>query len=382
MKIAHKLLVSLATAIALIPVYSPGASQKEPRVTQVIREVKLLPSDKDPQPAEVNDRVPEDTAVRTGDKSRSELTFADLTISRLGANTIYSYARGGRNIDLGGGSVLLRVPKDSGGASVRSSAVSVAVTGTTLILEGSKGGRSKLIVLEGRARLGLIKYPSQTRNVLAGYMLDVPAGATTLPMPVKIDLKRTMKEHPLIAGFPPLPSEPLILAAAENQPSGDEPVYQGQPVAGQPVGVGPGFPPGYPPGFPPGYPPGYGGGGRPTQPGNPGGGKGGKGDTKNPPTGETKPPGGDTKPPGGTTTPPTGGTRPPGGNTKPPVDVVTKLPGGIKQPPTGQQGTIPNTGYTTRPPGYTTNPTSGSTKVPGRNVRVRPQPTPSGPVIK
>ena len=375
MKIAHKLLVSLATAIALIPVYSPGASQKEPRVTQVIREVKLLPSDKDPQPAEVNDRVPEDTAVRTGDKSRSELTFADLTISRLGANTIYSYARGGRNIDLGGGSVLLRVPKDSGGASVRSSAVSVAVTGTTLILEGSKGGRSKLIVLEGRARLGLIKYPSQTRNVLAGYMLDVPAGATTLPMPVKIDLKRTMKEHPLIAGFPPLPSEPLILAAAENQPSGDEPVYQGQPVAGQPAGVRPGFPPGYPPGFPPGY----GGGGRPTQPGNPGG---GKGDTKNPPTGETKPPGGDTKPPGGTTTPPTGGTRPPGGNTKPPVDVVTKPPGGIKQPPTGQQGTIPNTGYTTRPPGYTTNPTSGSTKVPGRNVRVRPQPTPSGPVIK
>ena len=206
MKIAHKLLVSLATAIALIPVYSPGASQKEPRVTQVIREVKLLPSDKDPQPAEVNDRVPEDTAVRTGDKSRSELTFADLTISRLGANTIYSYARGGRNIDLGGGSVLLRVPKDSGGGSVRSSAVSVAVTGTTLILEGSKGGRSKLIVLEGRARLGLIKYPSQTRNVLAGQMLDVPAGATTLPMPVNIDLKRTMKEHPLIAGFPPLPS--------------------------------------------------------------------------------------------------------------------------------------------------------------------------------
>ena len=146
MNITHKLLVSLATALAFIPLPAGAAAQKEPRVTQVIREVNLLPSDKDSRPAEVNDRVPEDTAVRTGDKSRSELTFADLTISRLGANTIYSYARGGRNIDLGGGSVLLRVPKDSGGASVRSSAVSVAVTGTTLILESSRGGRSKLLV--------------------------------------------------------------------------------------------------------------------------------------------------------------------------------------------------------------------------------------------
>ena len=188
----------------MIPVHIRAASLKEPRVTQIIREVKLLPSEKDPRPAEVNDRVPEDTAVRTGDKSRSELTFADLTISRLGANTIYSYAQGGRNIDLGGGSILLRVPKDSGGGSVRSSAVSVAVTGTTLILESSRGGRNKLLVLEGSARLGLIKYPKQTRSVRAGQMLDVPAGATTLPMPVDIDLKRTMKEHPLIAGFPPL----------------------------------------------------------------------------------------------------------------------------------------------------------------------------------
>ena len=93
MKIVHKLLVSAAAALALIPVHVRAASQKEPRVTQVIREVKLLPSEKDPRPAEVNDRVPEDTAVRTGDKSRSELTFADLTISRLGANTIYSYAK-------------------------------------------------------------------------------------------------------------------------------------------------------------------------------------------------------------------------------------------------------------------------------------------------
>ena len=296
MKMTREYLFPLAIALVFIPVHAGTAAQKDARVTQIIREVKLLPSDKDAVAAAMNDRVPEDTAVRTGDKSRSELTFADLTISRLGANTIYSYNRGGRNVELGGGSVLLRVPKDAGGGSVRSSAVSVAVTGTTLILESARGGRSKLLVLEGSVRLGLVKYPAQTRNVQAGQMLDVPAGATTLPLPVNIDLKRTLKEHPLLAGFPPLPSQGLILAAAENQSSGaGEPVYQGQPVAGQPTGPGfPGF--GLPPilvgGGTVGNPRGPRDPGQPNNPGNPG-----KGDTRKPPVGVKQPPPRGKKPP-------------------------------------------------------------------------------------
>lgn len=62
-----------------------------------------------------------------------------------------------------------------------------------------------------------------------------------------------MKQHPLLAGFPLLPSQDLIVAAAQAQRRG-EPVYQGQPVAGQPgtpggVGGGLRFPPGLFPKF-------------------------------------------------------------------------------------------------------------------------------------
>lgn len=281
MKIAPTIVAALTTLIGLFPAGQVGAaSQKEGRVTEIVRDVKLLPSETEARPASMNDRVPEEIAVRTGDKSRSELTFADLTISRLGANTIYSYNKGGRSIDLTGGSVLLRVPKDSGGGSVRSSSVSVAVTGTTLILESARGGRSKLLVLEGSVRLGLRKYPAQIRTVQAGQMLDVPEGATTLPMPVNIDLKRTLKEHPLLAGWPPLPSQGLILQAAENSAGAGEQVYQGQPVSGQPTGIGPVFP-----GI--GLPPLLGGSGTIGNPPvlrNPG-----KGDTRNPPVGVKQP---------------------------------------------------------------------------------------------
>lgn len=193
------------------------AANKEARVTQIIRDVKLLPSDAAARAAVVNDKVAEDTGVRTGGDSRSELTFSDLTITRLGSNSIFSFNKAGRNVQLESGSILLRVPKDSGGGSIKTSAVTVAVTGTTVILESARGGKSKLITLEGGARLSLTKHSRESRYVKAGQMLDVPAGATTLPMPVDIDLNQVMKTHPLITDFGPLPSRDLITAAAQQQ---------------------------------------------------------------------------------------------------------------------------------------------------------------------
>lgn len=237
MKITSKILVGSITSIAfLLPGPSDGASSKEARVTQIIRDVKLLPADAAAREAAVNDKVSEDTGVRTGGDSRSELTFADLTITRLGANTIFSFSKSGRTANVDSGSILLRVPKDSGGGTIRSSAVTVAVTGTTVIFEGTRGGRSKLITLEGSSRVSLKKNPKEFRKVLAGQMIDVPAGATTLPMPVNVDLNQIMRTHPLITDFKPLPSQPLIMAAAQQpQPEPPPPSYTGPIIPILPV---------------------------------------------------------------------------------------------------------------------------------------------------
>ena len=211
--------LSSSLAVLLIAGHALAAdSKKEARVTQIIRDVKLLPSDAAARPAALNDKVREDTGVRTGGDSRSELTFADLTITRLGSNTIFSFNRAGRNVQLDSGSILLRVPKDSGGGAIRTSAVTVAVTGTTVIFEATRAGKSKLIVLEGGARASLVKHPGQSQYVRAGQMLDVPAGATTLPLPTNVDLNQIMNSHPLITDFPPLPSRDLIVAASQQPP--------------------------------------------------------------------------------------------------------------------------------------------------------------------
>jgi hypothetical protein len=230
---------SLATA-------PPGAaaepSPKEARVTRIIRDVKLLPSKAAPKPAALDDKVSDGTGVRTGDSSRSELTFLDLTITRLGENTIFTFDKAGRNVQLSSGSVLLRVPKDSGGARMTTGAVTVAITGTTAILESARAGRNKLIVLEGGARVSLNKQPRESATVRGSQMLDVPAGATKLPPVVNVDLNQIMKKHPLITDFRPLPSRDLIYATKPPpaQPAGGGPNVI--PIIGSLIGAGLGVP--------------------------------------------------------------------------------------------------------------------------------------------
>jgi hypothetical protein len=240
----HKILTSSTAAVLLLisehALVAADAAKKEGRVTWIIRDVKLLSSKSAARAAVVNDKVREGTGVRTGDDSRSELTFLDLTITRLGANTVFSFTGAGRNIELGSGSVLLSVPKDSGGAHMTTDAVTVGITGTTLTLETARSGRNKLIVLEGGARLSLNRHPSESAYVRAGQMLDVPPGATKLPPPVDIDLDQFMKTSPLITGFPPLPRQGLISAAP---PTGGHRVYPGLPISVGGVPFVPGFGP-------------------------------------------------------------------------------------------------------------------------------------------
>src|SRR5438132_10398325 len=126
--------VSLASAVSVA-----AAQLKEAQVTQVVKDVKLLPTGAAARPAAVSDEVREGIAVRTGVDSRSELKFTDQTLARLGAYTLFSFNEGTRNLNLQDGAMLLRVPKGAGGAKISSSAVTAAITGTTVLMEAHNG---------------------------------------------------------------------------------------------------------------------------------------------------------------------------------------------------------------------------------------------------
>ena len=208
----------------LVLIFSSGAillltaaERKGGRVTQVVRNVSLLAPHVAARPARLNDDVTDGSAVHTGTDSRAELTFADLTITRVGANSIFSFDQDGRNVSVESGAILLRVPKGSGGARIRNSALTVGITGTTVMFESRPRNYSKLIVLEGSGQAWLTKHPGKKIAVRAGQMLLVKPGAAHLPEPVDIDESLVLRTAILITEFPPLPSLDLMRSVAENQ---------------------------------------------------------------------------------------------------------------------------------------------------------------------
>lgn len=210
--------IAFACAIALLFAGSLGsaAQLREAEVTQVVKDVKLLPGQAAPHPAAIRDSVREGTAVRTGDESRTELTFTDQTLARLGANTLFSFNEGARKLDLGGGAMLLSVPKDSASATVRTAAVTAAITGGTALLEHHKKAFAKFICLEGFIRVYL-KESGEFVVVLPGQMLMVAPNASHLPEPVYVDLKRIVETCPLLTEFPTWPNYALIEQEVQKQ---------------------------------------------------------------------------------------------------------------------------------------------------------------------
>src|SRR5437660_6504330 len=201
--------------VASAPV-AGAAEFRAARVTKIINDVKLLPGQAAARSAAVNDELGSGTAVRTGVDSRTELTFPDLTITRLGANTIFSVNQGARQIELGGGAVLVQVPRNGAEAKITTAAVTAAITGGTALFESNKGFPTKLLMLEGIGRFYPNGHPEEAAIVHGGEMAMRTADGR-ITQPTKFNAALVYKTSKLITSFPALPNADLIMAVIEEQ---------------------------------------------------------------------------------------------------------------------------------------------------------------------
>jgi hypothetical protein len=205
-------------AVAAVPAtFAIAADKKEARLTQAVGDVRLLASGAPPRRAAVNDNIGPGTAVQTGSGSRAELIFTNRRLTRLGANSVFSFGEGVRDFDLANGSILLYAPKNSGGARINTAVATVAGASFTALAEYHPKSWVKFIILEGGGSVSLKHRPRQTRALHAGQIIMVRRGAPKLPEPQEIDLSELIKTSLLVARFPPLPSLNRILFEAENQ---------------------------------------------------------------------------------------------------------------------------------------------------------------------
>ena len=197
--------------------FTVAAPGKEARLTEVIHDVNLLAARSAARPAAVNDTVREGTTVRTGSDSRAEMTFADETLTRLGANTVFSFGSGPRAYDLGSGAVLLSAPQGAGTVRINTPAVTAAVTGFTAILERHAHSPNKFILLHGTGTLTFKRFPADSCRLHSGQMVVYPPNPTRLPQVVDVDLSKLLAGK-LIRGFKrKLPEFNLIWADIEKQ---------------------------------------------------------------------------------------------------------------------------------------------------------------------
>ena len=228
MKTMHpkpSLVIAISLAVTLIVTVMFAAERKHARVTEVIRDVRLLNAQMAARSATVNDPVNEGTAVRTGNDSRAELTFADQTITRLGANTVFSFGAAARTYDLGSGAILMTAPRDAGTVKISTGVANCAVSGFTGIWESHNKFWNKVLILEGNGDVWLKKNPSDPRHMHSRQILVFPPNATVLPQPQEFDVCKVINDGLLITGFShQLPSWPLLLAECERQRSSPGPV--------------------------------------------------------------------------------------------------------------------------------------------------------------
>lgn len=194
--------------IPLIALLGPVSAEalRTASITHVVNDVQVYPGAGSPRLAKIGEKVATPASVQTGRRSRTELTFNDNTITRLGQNSVFSFREGGRNVELKQGSILLQVPKNVGGATIRTATVTAAITGTTVMFEYGPGNWIKLITLEGTQKLSL-KGSKNFVEVPAGKMIIMHPDAKVIPAPVTIDLKKLIATSPLAGDsvFKPLP---------------------------------------------------------------------------------------------------------------------------------------------------------------------------------
>jgi hypothetical protein len=210
--------ITLIGAAAGVATVLFAAEQKQARVTEVVHDVRLLAAQANARPAAVNDTVREGTAVRTGTDSRAELTFLDRTLTRLGANTVFSFGATARTYDLGSGAILMSAPKDTGTVKITTAVATCAVSGFTVILERHSSTWNKFIILNGNGWLKINGIPGDPCNLHTGQMVVFPPHPTHCPQVLNIDISKLLKGK-LVNGFKgPLPELDIILADIETLP--------------------------------------------------------------------------------------------------------------------------------------------------------------------
>ncbi|HEY0257640.1 MAG TPA: FecR family protein [Candidatus Methylacidiphilales bacterium] len=155
--------------------------------------------------APVGTRVGDGEFVKTGVQSRAELQLADLTITRLGANTIFNYSSAKNEVDLRSGTILFSKPKDGKEMDIKTASVTAAILGTTGFV-AFHDHELLFGLIEGHARVTIA---GEAYTIGAGQALHMANGGA--PQVFAYNVPVLVHSSPMLTKFHhPLPNQVYI----------------------------------------------------------------------------------------------------------------------------------------------------------------------------
>ncbi|MGZ5001733.1 MAG: FecR domain-containing protein [Chthoniobacterales bacterium] len=180
---------------------------------------KVIPSSEPARSAYLKEAIASGQPIQTGAGAQAEVSFANGVLVRLGQNSVFAVKPGTTSFELRRGAMLVRAPKSAGQTLISTGNVVSAVAGTTSLLEHYPDAYTKLISIEGTARMYMPSRIGESVLVDPGQLLmfHLKPAPTGLPNPVDIDIRRLMETSLLIKGHAPLGNESSIAERERDQ---------------------------------------------------------------------------------------------------------------------------------------------------------------------
>jgi len=206
---------------------------KSATVVEVKNDVFIQKESKEEHSAVPKDVVSGKDIVRTGQKSRAELEFADRSIARLGSNTVFSFDPESRTMEVTRGTALIHVPPGLSGAQIATPAATAAIQGDVVALRVNGQGATQILALSRDARGPVtvtFNRTGETRILEVGQMLTLNPRDLRMPAPSSVNVSLFLKTSMLVkkeAGF-----STELPKSAQNEIQKGEAVQQKEIKAG------------------------------------------------------------------------------------------------------------------------------------------------------
>lgn len=169
--------------------------------------------------ATLNDKVESNTQVGTGEQSMCELSLDDKSVTRIGANAVFSFVEQERLVKCDKGTFLVSKDPETDTMTVTTGSVTAAVNGSTVMFD-VRGDATHVAVAETTTGVVVTDKNGKSMTLQSGEGISATPNGMASATPRSVDVK-DLTSSPLFteAGLAPLANNALIKGVTSAQES-------------------------------------------------------------------------------------------------------------------------------------------------------------------